>query len=152
MVHDSQAKSMKAKVANFCVITMLVGCASQPNRAETESAHSLVPSQLAHGGDEYEQEEVLVRGHLSIEPDSICLIDPQYASDEDPPRESMLSVLGLEKLRPDFQAFDGKVIEFRAKFKSYAIADDQFLLNGCGRRGVEIELEQQPRVVPLHSR
>jgi predicted component of viral defense system (DUF524 family) len=64
----------------------------------------------------------------------------------------MLSVLGLEKLRPDFQAFDGKVIEFRAKFKSYAIADDQFLLNGCGRRGVEIELEQQPRVVPLHSR
>lgn len=109
---------------------------------------SLVPSEIFANRDVHEDQLVLVRGYLSIEPDSICLIDPDHSSDTEPPRNSLFSVLGLELLQPNFEKFQGKVIVFRARFKSRVAKDNQFLLNGCGRPGVQIESDQTPIVLP----
>lgn len=128
-------------------LTLLAAGAASPHKAAQVSGAALTPSQLVMGGDQYEGKKILVRGYLSIEPDSICLIGPERALDEEPPREAMLSVKGLERLQPGFQTFDRQVVEFRARFKLNVVADNQFLLNGCGRRGVEIESDQHPRVV-----
>lgn len=88
-----------------------------------------------------------VLGYLSIEPDSICLIDPDRASDETPPDSSLFSVLGLERLRPSFEKLAGKVIVVNGRFRSNVAPESAFLLNGCGKPGIEIESDQTPVVL-----
>lgn len=144
---ESACHLLASGAALLVSLSLLAACAASPHRAAQASGAALKPSQLVMGREQYEGKEILVRGYLSIEPDSICLIDPERALDEEPPREVMLSVMGLERLQPGYQRFDRQVVEFRARFKSNVIADNQFLLNGCGRRGVVIESDQRPSVV-----
>lgn len=128
----------------FCAL--IVGCVSTPtNSGSVEGA--LSPSEILADRENYEGQVVLVRGFLSIEPDSICLIDPEHSGDADPPMDSLFSVLDLDRLKPSFDRFNGKVIVFRARFKSKIAREDQFLLHGCGRSGVQIESGQVPVVL-----
>jgi hypothetical protein len=128
-------------------LALLTACVSHPQKAAQLSGAALTPSQIVMGGEQCEGKDIVVRGYLSIQPDSICLIDPERALDEEPPREAMLSVMGLDHLQPGFQTFNRPVVEFNARFELNVVAGDQFLLNGCGRRGVEIESDQHPPVV-----
>lgn len=123
--------------------SLIGGCASI---SAAPPIASMMPSEIVANRESLEGKIVVVRGYLSVEPDSVCLIDPDYANDTDPPPSSLFSVIGLEFLRPNFEFYKGKVIVFSARFRSRLARENQFLLNGCGYPGVEIETSQRPLV------